>query len=63
MLRLTAPRLPLALPSVATPSQPVGQTVSHSAFLRKIRGRGMAVVYEAEDVKLWNLIEGGDPDF
>jgi hypothetical protein len=42
---------------VATPSQPVGQAVSYFRILRKIRGGGMAVVYEAEDVKLWNLIE------
>jgi serine/threonine protein kinase len=37
---------------MATPSQPVGQTVSHYRILRKIGGGGMGVAYEAEDLKL-----------
>jgi len=37
---------------MATPTQPVGETISHYRILRRIGGGGMGVVYEAEDLKL-----------
>ena len=37
---------------MTTPSQPIGQMISHYRVLGRIGGGGMGVVYEAEDLKL-----------